>query len=109
VLDIKAIYHKGGMNYFTYKTEPRGYYMVISPKELTETGFMFLIDGSRENMGAKYLIEGATRLNRKRLTALMAAVDASAPAVAAAFRANDAAALLAALGRARATGLTAAA
>ena len=28
---IEVYYHLGGINYFTYKTEPRGYYLSITP------------------------------------------------------------------------------
>lgn len=32
-LKVQLYYSLGGMNYFTYKTEPRGYYLSVSPVE----------------------------------------------------------------------------
>lgn len=32
-LKIEVYYNKGGMNYFTYKDEKRGYYIAVSPVE----------------------------------------------------------------------------
>lgn len=36
-LEISLYYDLGGMNYFTYKEEPRGYYLSISPVEVERT------------------------------------------------------------------------
>lgn len=32
-LKVRLYYSLGGMNYFTYKTEPRGYYLSVYPVE----------------------------------------------------------------------------
>jgi hypothetical protein len=33
---IKVSYNKGGLNYFTYKVDDRGYYLTITPVELQQ-------------------------------------------------------------------------
>lgn len=35
-LKVTVSYDKGGMNYFTYKTDKRGYYLSVSPVEITK-------------------------------------------------------------------------
>lgn len=37
-LRVEVSYTLGGMNYFTYKNEPRGYYMHVSPVKRSVTG-----------------------------------------------------------------------
>jgi hypothetical protein len=67
---VTVDYTKGGINYFTYKTDPRGYYLYASPviREQGENGIgwertALTGDGS----GFKFLLRPATRLNRKTL------------------------------------------
>jgi hypothetical protein len=62
---VSVDYSKGGINYFTYKTDPRGYYIYVSPV-VREDGFersALTGDGS----GFKFLLKPATRLHRKTL------------------------------------------
>lgn len=39
VLSLSVSYSKGGINYFTYKDEPRGYYLHITPQKLESREF----------------------------------------------------------------------
>ena len=50
VLEVSVFYGKGGMSMFTYKMEPRGYWLSIKPVEITKgegyTGRAFLMFGA---------------------------------------------------------------
>lgn len=50
VLEVRVYYSKGGMSMFTYKQEPRGYYLAVTPMEITKgegyTGRAFLMFGA---------------------------------------------------------------
>jgi hypothetical protein len=38
VLEVEVVYSKGGMNYFTYESDPRGFYLHVTPVEYEESG-----------------------------------------------------------------------
>ena len=62
---VSVDYSKGGINYFSYKTEPRGYYLYVTPV-VREEGFersALMGDGA----GFKVLLKETKRLNRKTL------------------------------------------
>lgn len=70
-LDVDITYNKGGINYFTYRNEPRGYYAGVTPVEKNNNMVSFTAF-----TGVKKFIEPAKRLSRKTLAALNAdAVD----------------------------------
>lgn len=59
-LKIEVYYHLGGMNYFTYKEEKRGYYLSVSPVE--KHGGMESYVGFS---GIKQLVKGVARKSAK--------------------------------------------
>jgi hypothetical protein len=72
-VDINLCYHLGGMNYFTYKEEQRGYYIHFCPCSVTTYG-----DGStcvtKEPMhprSFKICIKTATRRSDRVMDVLM--------------------------------------
>jgi hypothetical protein len=67
--EITVNHQQGGSNYFTYKTEARGFYLSVTPVERSDnwvsfTGFS----------GNKLLLEQNQRFNRKRLNELVAEI-----------------------------------
>lgn len=64
-LEVETFYSKGGMNYFTYEDERRGYYVECSPVEI---GNNCITRGLFD--GAKIFIEPAKRFNKKRMAQL---------------------------------------
>jgi len=60
-LVVEVYYSLGGTNLFTYKTDPRGYYLSVSPFKRGETSMMYVL-GS----GAKILILPCNRRSNKR-------------------------------------------
>ena len=79
-LQISVNYDLGGMNFFTGKTQERGYRLTISPITVTKMADggkieSFTMMGKKWESGLAYFIEGATRYNRKRLEQLAAQVD----------------------------------
>lgn len=65
-LKIEVEYTLGGMNYFSGKTNKRGYKLYLTPCSRA-TGFMqTTLMGSTEESGFYILLEEVTRLNKKR-------------------------------------------
>ncbi len=72
-VEVDVFYSKGGLNYFSYKTEPRGYYASVMPVKVekgdgdrfSSVAFMMM-----DPRGRKFLLEPAARLNGKRLKVL---------------------------------------
>lgn len=97
---VEVFYSKGGVNYFTYKTDPRGYYVALRPVKLSNgpvfASESFLMFGTSP-MAGKLLLLAATRLNRKTLDALAAKVLAKATELAELAKGGDKTALLAGL------------
>ena len=63
----KMLYDKGGMNYFSSRPQPRGYYVVVQRQA---NQFQMISTLADEAGIAKMLIEETGRLNRKRLEQL---------------------------------------
>lgn len=65
-IEVELYYSAGGMNYFNYKHEERGYYLSVSP-------YKFSVDGHFQSKqysafsGIKSLILEATRFGQKKL------------------------------------------
>ena len=99
-LKVSVFYNKGGINYFTYKTEPGGYWASVRPitvevgERFTSEKFMMFGD----DRGFKVFLGPAARFNRKMLDRLAATIlpqaevlagllaEGNKPAVAAALR-----------------------
>jgi len=64
-LKVEIDYNKGGYNYFTYKTEPRGYYIHVSPvtRNITDTGFV--LESYTAFTGIKACLLEVTRKSNK--------------------------------------------
>ena len=57
-LKCELYYSLGGLNYFTYKTEPRGYYASVSPVTREDLGNGCIMEGYASFTGIKrFLIE----------------------------------------------------
>ena len=66
IVRIEVSYSKGGRNFITGGSFPRGYYLDMQPLQDKGDGCVSFVLGS----GVSSLIETATRLNRKRLEQL---------------------------------------
>ncbi len=73
VIEVSVSYSKGGINYMTYKQEPRGYQLHVQP--LTIKDNWVTIEGFT---GVKQTIEEAKRFNRKKLEEVAERIDDSA-------------------------------
>ena len=72
-LEISVFYQKAGMNYASYKREPGGIYVSVTPVKIADGMVSFVLFS-----GTKRLLETAERLNRKRLAAVGERVEADA-------------------------------
>ena len=62
VIDIRVAYRKGGINYATYKTDPRGFSVSATPSEVKDG---FRTTAMLSGVGA--FLEPAKRFSEKRL------------------------------------------
>lgn len=63
-IDVEVYYSKGGMNYFTGKVEPRGYYMQASPVKVEKRNG-YEITTYTAFTGIKNLISETKRFGKK--------------------------------------------
>lgn len=61
---IELRYNLGGFNYFTYKQEPRGYYLSVSPVELKQRDG-YTLESYTAFTGTKYLVKEVPRKSTK--------------------------------------------
>ena len=61
---IELRYNLGGFNYFTYKEEPRGYYLSVSPVAL-EQREGYTLESFTAFTGTKYLVKEVARKSAK--------------------------------------------
>lgn len=74
-LRVEVYYSLGGYNLFTYKQEPRGYYLSVSPVGRSERGSV-VMESYRAFSGTKQLILPVNRKSPKRYeTALQLAQE----------------------------------
>ena len=64
-LKVETYYSLGGMNYFTYKQERRGYYISVCPVERWKTDTGFMMEGYTAFTGIKRLLKEVTRKSAK--------------------------------------------
>lgn len=64
-LKIELRYSKGGMNYFTYQHERRGYYLMITPVERKDYGNGLMMEGMVVFSGIKKLLKEVKRQSAK--------------------------------------------
>ena len=69
VIAVSIYYSKGGVNFATYKREPRGYYLSVNPEERSKSGgcnvVSFMMFG-----GVKSLVKEAARFSQKALDSI---------------------------------------
>lgn len=65
ILELSVYYSLGGMNYATYKNEPRGYYLSVTPIERSEQG-MFITSGYCFGTGVKTFLLEVSRQSEKQ-------------------------------------------
>ena len=70
IVRVKVIHSMGGLNYFDYKTYPKGYYFIVQPIEIHD-GF------ERQTMGSgiKVFIEDAARMSKPKMTKMATTID----------------------------------
>ena len=64
-IKVETYYSLGGMNYFTYKVEPRGYYLSVTPVERVVRD-AYVSEGYRAFSGYKKLLLEVQRKSKKK-------------------------------------------
>lgn len=64
-LKIEVYYHKGGLNYFTYKNEPRGYYVSVLPVEIQRMDNGIVMESFAAFSGIKSFLKEVSRKSNK--------------------------------------------
>lgn len=77
-LKIRLYYDKGGMNYFTSSTEPRGYKVSVTPVNLSECG---RIETTAAFSGYKKTIKETKRYSQKTFDKLVDSFDLKSPEI----------------------------
>ena len=65
-LRLSVSYSLGGMNYWTYKQEPRGYYLHITP-EKHDTSFGYGVTSTALGSGCKMFLHAVNRQSEKQM------------------------------------------
>jgi hypothetical protein len=73
-LKVSVSYSKGGPNYFSGGTTPRGFYVNVSPIYTEPTSGAYTMEGTILGSGSRMLLEPAARFSDKVLTRLAATV-----------------------------------
>ncbi|NDE69426.1 MAG: hypothetical protein EB057_05070 [Microbacteriaceae bacterium] len=66
---VNLFYSKGGLNYFTYKQEERGYYLSVKAVEQKQ-GDGYVVESYVAFNGVKSLVQTANRFSQKTLESL---------------------------------------
>jgi hypothetical protein len=76
-VEVSIYYSKGGINYFTYKNEPRGYYFSIGADKRTVRGGIETVEFSfhQAMKGVKDCILPCERQSKKRYEEAKAQID----------------------------------
>jgi hypothetical protein len=72
-LRTEIYYAMGGMNYFTGKAEPHGYYVSVSPVTRSTSSGGFMMESYTGFTGAKQCIKEVTRKSKKAEAEALAA------------------------------------
>lgn len=64
---ITVYYDKGGINYWTYKSDPRGYFLSVVPIEIEQTSTGFRVEKHSMMAGYRDFLKSADRFSRKQL------------------------------------------
>lgn len=92
-IEVAVAYRAGGMNYFSYTTEPRGYYVTLTPTKVEEGSRSFILLSGRA-----LFVKAAARFSDKVLAALAARIAPEAARLARLFEENTPEVLGAAVG-----------
>jgi hypothetical protein len=71
-IEVSIGYALGGMNYFTYKDDPRGYFLHLHPIRVRDWAVSFTMGAQGNEAGVKYLLLPARSYNRKKHAELAA-------------------------------------
>lgn len=74
-IKIEVYYEKGGYNYFTYKTEPRGVYVSVSPVTLEDRPGGYQMESYTAFSGAKFCVKELKRKSDKALQEVVAKLE----------------------------------
>lgn len=83
-VEVSVFYAKGGMNYFTYKTEPRGYWLSVTPVKVGDGVVSFALFS-----GKKFFVAETSAVNKKRFDGIANAILSNAEKIADLWVAND--------------------
>jgi len=85
-IKVSLEYTKGGINYYSGATNPRGYRITTTPVALSDqygyTTESYTLLGDRKNSGGYVMIEPSNRYNAGRLAQLAYRYDAKVPEIA---------------------------
>jgi len=73
-LKVSVAYSKGGINYFTYQTDRRGYYLHVTKVELSRGEHFFSERFTMGQSGKKAFLDEAKAFNAKTLAKIVATV-----------------------------------
>lgn len=83
-IKIEVRYEKGGLNYFTYKEEPRGIYVVVTPVEVTGRGG-YQIESFTAFSGVKTCVKELKRKSEKAEQEVWTKIEPAAEQIARAW------------------------
>ena len=63
-LKVEVYYSLGGTNWFTYKNEPRGYYLSVTPVDRSDRGG-YMCESTTLGRGVKKLVKEVSRQSKK--------------------------------------------
>jgi hypothetical protein len=72
---VSISFQKGGINYFNYKEEPKGYWISVSPVRLEKKDYGSFWT-TLLSKGFRHFLEAAPRFNQKKLDSLFTQVQA---------------------------------
>lgn len=84
-IKIEVRYEKGGLNYFTYKEEPRGVYVSISPVTLEDRPGGYQMESYTAFSGTKFCVKELKRKSDKAVQEVAAKLEPKAEQIARAW------------------------
>lgn len=83
-IKIEVRYGKGGLNYFTYKMEPRGVYVIVTPVEVKDRGG-YQMESYTAFSGTKFCVKELKRKSDKAVQEVAAKLEPKAEQIARAW------------------------
>ena len=87
-IKIEVRYLKGGLNYFTYKEEPRGVYVIVTPVEVKDQGG-YEMESFTAFSGTKCCVKALKRKSEKAEQEVWAKIDPMCERIAKGFLAHS--------------------